>query len=56
MGLAEYLVLAQADRVRLTGKQFNACPHAVANVAVLEIDLKVVSPGASYGANRYQKG
>jgi hypothetical protein len=56
MGLAEYALLAQDHRLKQPEGAIRACLQAIANVALLEIALKVASSGASRDAERYQKG
>jgi hypothetical protein len=45
---------SQSDEAALTAT--HTCSEAIASVALLEIDPKVASRGACFGANRHQKG
>jgi hypothetical protein len=56
MGVAAYAVLAQIYQVRQLPDAVRVCAETIANVALLEIDLKVASFGADYGVDRYHKG
>jgi hypothetical protein len=54
MGLAEHALLAQVNRVKQADYAIRACLQAIANIALLEIDLKVAPARQLW--RRYQKG